>query len=239
MLFVDLHLRRSLFMDPDYEPDDTETRTLYGLQLQQLRNNASVTKEMFNNLVTKKNKLSEGALRDLIVATIAVKYTQSNSVCYARDGQVIGSGAGQQSRIHCTRLAGDKANNWWMRQHSKVLGLVFKQGVKRAEMSNVIDVYVNGTVGQDMDKDTWEGFLETVPPQITQEERQEWMAKFKGVALSSDAFFPFRDNIDRAYQSGVEYIASPSGAVQDEKIVEACNEHDIILAHTSVRLFHH
>ncbi|XP_071788214.1 bifunctional purine biosynthesis protein ATIC-like [Asterias amurensis] len=228
-----------LTMDPDYEPDDTETRTLYGLQLQQLRNNASVTKEMFNNLVTKKNKLSEGALRDLIVATIAVKYTQSNSVCYARDGQVIGSGAGQQSRIHCTRLAGDKANNWWMRQHSKVLGLVFKQGVKRAEMSNVIDVYVNGTVGQDMDKDTWEGFLETVPPQITQEERREWMAKFKGVALSSDAFFPFRDNIDRAYQSGVEYIASPSGAVQDEKIVEACNEHDIILAHTSVRLFHH
>ncbi|XP_038058116.1 bifunctional purine biosynthesis protein ATIC-like [Patiria miniata] len=228
-----------LTMDPDYEPDDKETRTLFGLQLQQLRNNAVVTKELFNNVVTNQKELTAEGLRDLIVATIAVKYTQSNSVCYARDGQVIGSGAGQQSRIHCTRLAGDKANNWWLRQHPKVLGLVFKEGVKRAEMSNVIDVYVNGKVGQDMGKETWEGFLQTVPEQLTEAERGEWMSKLKGVALSSDAFFPFRDNIDRAYQSGVTYIASPAGAVQDQVIIEACNDHGIALAHTNVRLFHH
>ncbi|XP_022082031.1 bifunctional purine biosynthesis protein PURH-like [Acanthaster planci] len=226
-------------MDPNYEPDDMETRTLFGLQLQQLRNNAVVTKKLFENVVTKRRELPEGGLRDLIVATIAVKYTQSNSVCYALDGQVIGSGAGQQSRIHCTRLAGDKANNWWLRQHPKVLGLSFKEGVKRAERSNIIDVYVNGTVSQDMDKDTWEGSLQTVPEQLTEAERKDWLAKLKGVALSSDAFFPFRDNIDRAHQSGVEFIASPAGAVQDQAIIQACDEHGIALAHTNVRLFHH
>ncbi|XP_030828511.1 bifunctional purine biosynthesis protein PURH [Strongylocentrotus purpuratus] len=228
-----------LKMDPTYEPDAMETRTLYGMQLTQLRNNADITKKMFGNVVTDKNVLSDGALRDLIVATIAVKYIQSNSICYAKNGQVIGTGAGQQSRIHCTRLAGDKANNWWLRHHPNVQSMKFKPGVKRAEMSNVIDVYVNGTVGEDMSRETWEGMLENPPAILTEAERKEWISQLSDVALSSDAFFPFRDNIDRASQSGVSYIASPKGALADQAIIEACNEHHIILSHTDVRLFHH
>nr|XP_054749727.1 bifunctional purine biosynthesis protein ATIC-like [Lytechinus pictus] len=157
-----------LKIDPTYEPDAMETRTLFGMQMTQLRNNADITKEMFNNVVTEKNVLSESALRDLIVATVAVKYIQSNSICYAKNGQVIGTGAGQQSRIHCTRLAGDKANNWWLRHHPNVQSMKFKSGVKRAEMSNVIDVYVNGTVGEDMSRETWEGMLENPPPMLTE-----------------------------------------------------------------------
>ncbi|XP_070549201.1 bifunctional purine biosynthesis protein ATIC-like isoform X1 [Ptychodera flava] len=224
-----------LKMDPDYEPVTMETRTLFGLQMEQRHNDAVINKEMFSNIATDKKDLPESAIRDLIVATIALKYTQSNSVCYARDGQVIGIGAGQQSRIHCTRLAGDKANNWWLRQHPKVLEVKFKQGVKRAERSNAIDIYVNGTVGQDMDKASWEAMFETPPEQLSKAEREEWAAKLKGVALSSDAFFPFRDNIDRAYQSGVEFIASP----QDQIIKKACDEHGITLVFTKTRLFHH
>ncbi|XP_071497753.1 bifunctional purine biosynthesis protein ATIC-like [Diadema antillarum] len=228
-----------LKMDPSYEPEPMEMRTLYGMQLTQLRNNANITRALFSNLVTEKAVLSEDAMRDLIVATVAVKYIQSNSVCYAKNGQVIGTGAGQQSRIHCVRLAGDKANNWWLRHHSKVQGMKFKQGVKRAEMSNVIDVYVNGTVGEDMNRETWEGMLENPPAMLTEAERKEWLAQLSNVALSSDAFFPFRDNIDRARQSGVSYIASPQGSVGDAAVIEACNEHSIVLAHTDVRLFHH
>ncbi|XP_063953685.1 bifunctional purine biosynthesis protein ATIC-like [Lytechinus pictus] len=228
-----------LKIDPTYEPDAMETRTLFGMQMTQLRNNADITKEMFNNVVTEKNVLSESALRDLIVATVAVKYIQSNSICYAKNGQVIGTGAGQQSRIHCTRLAGDKANNWWLRHHPNVQSMKFKSGVKRAEMSNVIDVYVNGTVGEDMSRETWEGMLENPPPMLTEDERKYWISQLSEVALSSDAFFPFRDNIDRARQSGVSYIASPKGALADQAIIEACNEHNIALSHTDVRLFHH
>ncbi|XP_072032580.1 bifunctional purine biosynthesis protein ATIC-like isoform X2 [Amphiura filiformis] len=228
-----------LEIDPNFEPDAMETRTLFGLQLQQLRNNAVINKEMFTNITTKRKELPEGALRDLIVATIALKYTQSNSVCFARDGQVIGIGAGQQSRIHCTRLAGDKANNWWLRQHPKVRSMAFKKGVKRAEMSNVIDVYVNGTVGQDMSTTAWESMLEEPPEQLTASEREQWMKSLDDVALSSDAFFPFRDNIDRAHQSGVRYIASPTGSVQDQVVIEACDEHLITLCLTNTRLFHH
>ncbi|KAJ8036401.1 Bifunctional purine biosynthesis protein PURH [Holothuria leucospilota] len=228
-----------LEIDPSYEPDEMETRTLFGLQLAQKRNNALIDRTHFDNVITKRNELPESAIRDLTVATIALKYTQSNSVCYARDGQVIGIGAGQQSRIHCTRLAGDKGNNWWLRQHPNVLKMKFKKGVKRAEKANVIDVYVNGTVGQDMPQDIWEGMLEDPPEQLSQEDRQEWIKKLDGVSLSSDAFFPFRDNIDRAKQSGVEFIASPAGATRDLDIIEACDSHNIALAHTSIRLFHH
>ncbi|XP_033105701.1 bifunctional purine biosynthesis protein PURH-like [Anneissia japonica] len=229
-----------LQMDPSFEPDVMETRTLYGMQMQQLRNNGVIDKGMFTNIVTTKRvDLPDNALRDLIVASIALKYTQSNSVCYARDGQVIGIGAGQQSRIHCTRLAGDKANHWWLRHHPNVLNMVFKKGVKRAEMSNVIDVYVNGTVGQDMSTTAWESLLENPPAQLSESERKQWLSTLKGVSLSSDAFFPFRDNIDRAHQSGVEYIASPSGAAQDQVIIEACDDHYITLVHTNMRLFHH
>lgn len=228
-----------LQIDPNYEPAPMERKVLYGLTLEQMRNNAVVDKTTFANLVTKTNTLSEAAVRDLIVATIAVKYTQSNSVCYAKDGQVIGIGAGQQSRIHCTRLAGDKADNWWLRQHPKVTGMKFKKGVKRAEISNAIDNYVNGTVGKDMDEKAWASMYEIVPEKLTDEDKVEWIKQSDNVALSSDAFFPFRDNVDRARLSGVRYIASPAGSTNDEAVITACNEHTITLAHTNIRLFHH
>ncbi|KAK3728339.1 hypothetical protein RRG08_043964 [Elysia crispata] len=228
-----------LQMDADYNPPEMETRTLFGLQMEQKRNDAVIDSSLFTNIVTKRNQFPEEAIRDLIVASIALKYTQSNSVCYAKDGQVIGIGAGQQSRIHCTRLAGDKANNWWLRQHPKVMGMKFKKGVRRPEKSNAIDVYVLGTVGQDIEQSAWEAMFENPPSQLSQEERKEWISQLKGVSISSDAFFPFRDNIDRAYQSGVEFIASPAGSTNDNVIIEACNDHNIALAFTNVRLFHH
>ena len=187
-----------LEIDPSYEPDLIERKTLFGLQLEQRRNDAKINKEMFTNIVTKNNFLPDDAVRDMIVATIALKYTQSNSVCYARDGQVIGIGAGQQSRIHCTRLAGDKADNWWLRQHPKVTSMAFKKGVKRAEISNAIDNYVNGTVGKDMPLPQFESMYENVPEFLTDEDKEEWRHQLTGVSLGSDAFFPFRDNIDRA-----------------------------------------
>jgi len=228
-----------LQMDQDYQPPIMERRTLYGLTLEQARNNATIDTSLFTNIVSISKNLPENAIRDLIVATITLKYTQSNSVCYAKDGQVIGIGAGQQSRIHCTRLAGDKTNNWWLRHHPKVLGMKFKKGVKRAEISNAIDIYILGTVGQDMDKAAWENMYEDPPKALTLEERDEWVKKLSNVALSSDAFFPFRDNIDRAYQSGVQYIASPSGSNNDQEVIKACDEHKINLVFTNLRLFHH
>ncbi|XP_037807467.1 bifunctional purine biosynthesis protein ATIC isoform X2 [Lucilia sericata] len=188
-----------LEMDPSYEPSALECKTIFGLTLEQKRNDAVIEPSLFTNVVTKNNKLPEAAVRDLIVATIALKFTQSNSVCYARDGQVIGIGAGQQSRIHCTRLAGEKADNWWLRQHPRVAGMKFKAGVKRAEISNAIDNFVNGTVGKDMPFAQFEAMYEEVPAQFTAEEKSAWLKELKGVALGSDAFFPFRDNIDRAH----------------------------------------
>uniref|UniRef100_A0A8B9CX52 Bifunctional purine biosynthesis protein ATIC n=1 Tax=Anser brachyrhynchus TaxID=132585 RepID=A0A8B9CX52_9AVES len=228
-----------LQMDPAYEPDDTEIRTLFGLHLMQKRNNAVIDRSLFKNIVTKNKNLPESAVRDLIVASIAVKYTQSNSVCYAKDGQVIGIGAGQQSRIHCTRLAGDKANNWWLRHHPRVLSMKFKAGVKRAEISNAIDQYVTGTIGEDEDLVKWQAMFEEVPAQLTEAEKKQWIAKLSAVSLSSDAFFPFRDNVDRAKRSGVQFIAAPSGSAADEVVIEACNELGITLIHTNLRLFHH
>uniref|UniRef100_A0A8C4TXA1 Bifunctional purine biosynthesis protein ATIC n=1 Tax=Falco tinnunculus TaxID=100819 RepID=A0A8C4TXA1_FALTI len=228
-----------LQMDPHYEPDDNEIRTLYGLHLMQKRNNAVIDRSLFKNIVTKNKNLPESAVRDLIVASITVKYTQSNSVCYAKDGQVIGIGAGQQSRIHCTRLAGDKANNWWLRHHPRVLSMKFKAGVKRAEISNAIDQYVTGTIGEDDDLVKWQAMFEEVPAQLTEVEKKQWIAKLAAVSLSSDAFFPFRDNVDRAKRSGVQFIAAPSGSAADEVVIEACNELGITLIHTNLRLFHH
>nr|CAH7712977.1 unnamed protein product [Callosobruchus chinensis] len=188
-----------LQMDPSYVPDPIERKILFGLTLEQQRNNAVIDKSLFTNIVSDNKNLPESAVRDLIVATIALKYTQSNSVCYARDGQVIGIGAGQQSRIHCTRLAGSKADNWWLRQHPKVLNMKFKKGVKRAEISNAIDNFVSGTVvGKDMDRSFFESLYEEVPAQFTEDEISSWLSKLSGVALGSDAFFPFRDNIERA-----------------------------------------
>ncbi|XP_052858959.1 bifunctional purine biosynthesis protein ATIC [Drosophila gunungcola] len=228
-----------LQMDPNYEPSAVERKTIFGLTLEQKRNDAVIGASLFANVVSKSGPLPEAAVRDLIVATIALKYTQSNSVCYARDGQVVGIGAGQQSRIHCTRLAGEKADNWWLRQHPSVAGMKFKAGVKRAEISNAIDNYVNGTVGKDMPLSQFEGMFDKAPAQLTSEQKVEWLKQLSGVALGSDAFFPFRDNIDRASLSGVSYIASPAGSTNDAGVIAACDEHGIIMAHTNLRLFHH
>jgi phosphoribosylaminoimidazolecarboxamide formyltransferase / IMP cyclohydrolase len=228
-----------LQIDPSYEPDEVESRTLFGLHLEQKRNDAEINAEIFKNVVTSRKDLSENAIRDLIVAQIALKYTQSNSVCYAKDGQVIGIGAGQQSRIHCTRLAGDKANNWWLRQHPRVLSLDFKKGVKRAEISNAIDNFVNGTVGQDMPIEQFNSMFENVPEPLGDIEKKEWIQKLTGVSLGSDAFFPFRDNVDRARLSGVSFIAAPGGSTNDKGVIDACNEHGIVMIHTPYRLFHH
>ncbi|XP_015191191.1 PREDICTED: bifunctional purine biosynthesis protein PURH [Polistes dominula] len=228
-----------LQIDPTYEPSIMEHKVLYGLTMEQRRNDAIINNQTFQNIVSNVKDISEAAMRDLIVATIAVKYTQSNSVCYAKDGQVIGIGAGQQSRIHCTRLAGDKADNWWLRQHPKVIGMKFKKGVKRAEISNAIDNYVNGSIGKDMDESTWAAMYEEVPEKLSENDKVEWIKKLNNVAISSDAFFPFRDNVDRARLSGVSYIASPAGSTNDDVVIQACNEHNIVLCHTNVRLFHH
>ncbi|XP_023616787.1 bifunctional purine biosynthesis protein PURH isoform X3 [Myotis lucifugus] len=228
-----------LQMDQSYNPDENEVRTLFGLCLSQKRNNGVIDRSLFSNVVTKNKDLPESALRDLIVATVAVKYTQSNSVCYAKNGQVIGIGAGQQSRIHCTRLAGDKANFWWLRHHPRVLSMKFKTGVKRAEISNAIDQYVTGTIGEDEDLVKWKALFEEVPELLTEAEKKEWVDKLSEVSVSSDAFFPFRDNVDRAKRSGVVYIAAPSGSAADKVVIEACDELGIVLAHTSLRLFHH
>nr|XP_046191030.1 bifunctional purine biosynthesis protein ATIC-like [Oncorhynchus gorbuscha] len=227
-----------LQMDPAYEPDEPEVRVLFGLHLKQKRNGAVIDKDLFSNVVSK-GALSVEALRDLIVASITVKYTQSNSVCYAKDGQVIGIGAGQQSRIHCTRLAGDKADNWWLRHHPRVLGMRFRSGVKRAEMANAIDQYVSGTIGEGPDLAVWKAMYEEVPEPLDETEKRNWLSSLQAVALSSDAFFPFRDNVDRAKRSGVEYIAAPAGSTADEVVINACNEQGITLVHTNLRLFHH
>uniref|UniRef100_A0A8C4HXG2 Bifunctional purine biosynthesis protein ATIC n=1 Tax=Dicentrarchus labrax TaxID=13489 RepID=A0A8C4HXG2_DICLA len=227
-----------LQMDPDYEPDETEVRVLFGLYLKQKRNGGLIDKEFFSNVVSE-GSLSEDAVRDLIVATIAVKYTQSNSVCYAKDGQVIGIGAGQQSRIHCTRLAGDKADNWWLRHHPGVLNMKFRGGVKRAEMANAIDQYVSDTIGEGPDLEVWKSMYEEVPELLSETEKKNWISSLKAVAVSSDAFFPFRDNIDRAKRSGVAYIAAPAGSAADKVVINACNEQGITLVHTNLRLFHH
>ncbi|KAF5897557.1 bifunctional purine biosynthesis protein PURH, partial [Clarias magur] len=188
-----------LQMDPDYEPDEQEVRILFGLHMKQKRNNGVIDKQLFSNVVSS-GTLSEMAVRDLIVASIAVKYTQSNSVCYAKDGQVIGIGAGQQSRIHCTRLAGDKADNWWLRRHPKVLGMKFRANVKRAEIANAIDQYVSNTIGEGPDLAVWKALFEEIPEPLSESDRKQWLGSLQAVALSSDAFFPFRDNIDRAKQ---------------------------------------
>ncbi|XP_072321445.1 bifunctional purine biosynthesis protein ATIC [Eucyclogobius newberryi] len=227
-----------LQMDPEYEPDEMEVRVLFGLHLKQKRNGGVIDKAFFSNVVSK-SLLTDVAVRDLTVATIAVKYTQSNSVCYAKDGQVIGIGAGQQSRIHCTRLAGDKADNWWMRHNPRVLGMKFRAGVKRAEMANAIDQYVSNTIGEGPDLAVWKSMYEEVPEPLSETERKNWMSSLQAVAVSSDAFFPFRDNIDRAKRSGVKFIAAPSGSAADEVVINACNEQGITLVHTNLRLFHH
>lgn len=226
-------------MDATYTPSKVEKRTLYGLTMEQERNDFVVDRKILSNIVSENKELPEQACIDLVVASTTLKYTQSNSVCYAKNGQAIGIGAGQQSRIHCTRLAGIKAVNWWMRQHPRVVSFKFKKAVKRPQVANAIDNFVEGTVGQDVDQESWESCFEEVPLPLSQDERREWAGKLREVCLSSDAFFPFRDNIDRAKQNGVGYIIAPSGSTNDQGIIQACNQHHITLVHHNNRLFHH
>ncbi|KAJ7302946.1 bifunctional purine biosynthesis protein ade10 [Mycena albidolilacea] len=228
-----------LEIDPGYVPGEIETKQVYGVHLQQRRNNAKIDAALFNNIVTKSAKLPADALTDLILATLALKYTQSNSVAYAKHGALIGLGAGQQSRIHCTRLAGSKADIWWLRHHPRVLALPFKKGVKRAEKANAIDLFVGGEVLEGGEKAQWESLFEGAVEPLSVQEKTEWAVQLDGVACSSDAFFPFADNVHRARKSGVQYLAAPSGSVMDAECIKAADEHGIVFAHTTLRLFHH
>lgn len=229
-----------LQIDPNYTPEPLESRQVYGVTLQQKRNDAIINKSSFKEIVSQNKNLPEQAVIDLTVATIALKYTQSNSVCYAKNGMVVGLGAGQQSRIHCTRLAGDKADNWWFRQHPRVLAFKWAKGVKRPEKSNAIDLFVTGQIPtEEPEKSEYESKFETIPEPLTAEERKEWMSKLTNVALSSDAFFPFPDNIYRAARSGVKYIAAPSGSVMDKAVFAAADSFELVYVENPIRLFHH
>ncbi|EOO02114.1 putative bifunctional purine biosynthesis protein ade17 protein [Phaeoacremonium minimum UCRPA7] len=231
-----------LQMDPEYEPSKKESRTVYGINLSQGRNDVEISPKSFSTVITPKDggPLPETALRDLTVATIALKYTQSNSVCYAANGQVIGLGAGQQSRIHCTRLAGDKADNWWLRFHPRVLGIKWKKGTKRPDKSNAIDLLVSGQLPKDgAEREAFEATFEEVPAAFTPEEREEWLNKLTDVAVSSDAFFPFIDNVFRASRSGAKYIAAPGGSQNDQPVFETAEKLGITFVEQNIRLFHH
>ncbi|KAL6947248.1 bifunctional phosphoribosylaminoimidazolecarboxamide formyltransferase/IMP cyclohydrolase [Hanseniaspora vineae] len=229
-----------LQIDPNFVPDALETRSVYGVSLQQKRNDAVINQSTFKEIVSQNKNLPEQAIIDLTVATISLKYTQSNSVCYAKNGMVIGLGAGQQSRIHCTRLAGDKADNWWFRQHPKVLAFQWAKGVKKPEKSNAIDLFVTGQIPtQEPEKQEYESKFSVVPEPLTEQERKEWLDKLNNVALSSDAFFPFPDNVYRAVRSGVKYIAAPSGSVMDKQVFAAADSFDLVYVENPFRLFHH
>ncbi|WP_283124657.1 phosphoribosylaminoimidazolecarboxamide formyltransferase [Angelakisella massiliensis] len=226
-------------IDPNYEPAAIERKDVFGITFEQGHNNLKIDSEMLSNLVTENKNLPEEAKRDLVIALITLKYTQSNSVCYAVDGQVIGVGAGQQSRIHCTRLAGNKADIWHLRQHPKVLGLQFVPGLGRANRDNAIDVYISDECEDVLGDDVWQNFFTLRPEPLTAAEKKEWLASFTGVSLGSDAFFPFGDNVERARRSGVSYIAQPGGSIRDDQVIETCNRYGIAMAFTGIRLFHH
>ncbi|NLX91758.1 MAG: phosphoribosylaminoimidazolecarboxamide formyltransferase [Firmicutes bacterium] len=225
-------------IDKDYEPGDIEKRSVFGITFEQVRNKALPGYGDLLHVVTENKSLPEEAKRDLIISMITLKYTQSNSVCYVYDGQVIGNGAGQQSRIHCTRLAGDKADTWYLRQHPAVLQLKFKKGISRPERDNAIDLYLRDDITENEEKAWLELFAEP-PRRLTKAEKDEWIAGLQGVSIGSDAFFPFRDNIDRAYKSGVRYVVQPGGSLRDEDVIKACNEYGIVMIFTNIRLFHH
>ena len=226
-------------MDQDYVPAPQETKDVYGITFEQGRNNILVTEEMLQNLPTKVKEMPKEAKRDLLIALITLKYTQSNSVCYVKDGQAIGIGAGQQSRIHCTRLAGNKADIWFLRQNPKVINLPFKEGIRRADRDNAIDVYISDDYEDVLGDGVWKNLFTEKPEPLTREEKKEWLKKMEGVALGSDAFFPFGDNIERAHRSGVAYIAQAGGSVRDDNVIETCDKYGIAMAMTGVRLFHH
>jgi phosphoribosylaminoimidazolecarboxamide formyltransferase/IMP cyclohydrolase len=225
-------------IDTAYEPPETETRDVFGLTLEQPRNNAVATASLMEKVVTAKKEFSADAVRDLIVATAAIKYTQSNTIGFAVDGQAIGIGAGQQSRIHCTRLAGEKADRWFLRQHPLILGLEWRDGVGRAEKNNAIDLYLQERLNE-FEKKNLRNALKKVPPQLTYEEKVAWLKDLKGVSLSSDGMIPFRDTIDRAYQSGVSYVVQPGGSIRDDDVIRACDDYGMVMAFSGIRFFHH
>ena len=227
-------------IDPAYKPAPIERKQVFGVTFEQGRNEIDLsTDELFANIPTANKNFTEEAKRDLKIALITLKYTQSNSVCYVKDGQAIGIGAGQQSRIHCTRLAGNKADIWWLRQCPKVMNLPFKEGIRRADRDNTIDVYIGDEWEDVLREGTWQMFFTEKPEPLTAEEKKEWLAQNTGVCLGSDAFFPFGDNIERAHKSGVEYIAQAGGSVRDDHVIDTCDKYGIAMAFTGIRLFHH
>lgn len=226
-------------IDPNYVPAAIEHKQVYGITFEQGRNSLKIDEELLKNFQTDNKTFTDEAKRDLIIALITLKYTQSNSVCYAKDGQAIGVGAGQQSRIHCTRLAGNKADIWYLRQNPKVMALPFKEDIRRPDRDNTIDVYISDDYEDVLADGIWEQFFTEKPEPLTREEKKEWLKTFSGVSLGSDAFFPFGDNIERAHRSGVEFIAQPGGSIRDDNVIEVCNKYNIAMAFTGIRLFHH
>lgn len=226
-------------IDPDYVPAPVEHKEVFGVVFQQGRNELVIDEDFLSNIVTENKEIPKSARIDLIIALITLKYTQSNSVCYAKGGQAIGIGAGQQSRIHCTRLAGQKADNWFLRQSPQVLNLQFKEGLGRADRDNAIDVYISDDYMDVLADGVWENTFAVKPPVFTREEKRAWLNQMQDVALGSDAFFPFGDNIERAYKSGVKYIAQPGGSIRDDNVIETCNKYNMAMCFTGIRLFHH
>lgn len=227
-------------IDPDYTPAPQEYKDVYGVTFQQGRNELKIDEEFLTqNIISDNKDLPEEAKRDLIIALITLKYTQSNSVCYAKDGQAIGVGAGQQSRIHCTRLAGNKADIWYLRQHPKCLNLPFKEDIRRPDRDNTIDVYISDDYEDVLQDGVWEQFFTEKPEPLSREEKKEWLKTFTGVSLGSDAFFPFGDNIERAKRSGVQYVAQPGGSIRDDNVIDTCNKYNMTMCFTGIRLFHH
>ena len=228
-----------LQINPDYKPRLIESKEVYGVTFEQERNEAKITTDLFKNIPTKNKDIPTDAQRDLMIALITLKYTQSNSVCYVKDGMTIGVGAGQQSRVHCTRLAGNKADIWWLRQNPKVLNLPFRDDVRRPNRDNAIDVYISDDYEDVLADGIWQDLFTAKPEPLTREEKKAWIAQLHGVALGSDAFFPFGDNIERAHRSGVDYIAQAGGSIRDDNVIETCDKYNIAMAMTGLRLFHH
>jgi len=226
-------------IDPDYVPAETERKQVFGVTFEQGRNNFRIDRALLTNVITKNKDLPESAVRDLIISLITLKYTQSNSVCYAADGQAIGVGAGQQSRIHCTRLAGSKADTWFLRQSDRVLNLPFKPELGRPDRDNVIDGYINQNEEDVCAEGNWQKYFTSRPEPFTREQQRAYLDTISGVSLGSDAFFPFSDNIERAHRSGVQYVAQPGGSIRDDAVIDVCDQYGMVMAFTGMRLFHH
>ncbi len=226
-------------IDPDYEPDPIERRNIYGITFEQGYNDLAIDAKMLENIVTANKELSQQAKNDMLLALITLKYTQSNSVCYVKNGMTIGVGAGQQSRIHCTRLAGNKADIWWLRQHPKVLGLQFVDNIRRPDRDNAIDIYISDEHDDILAEGVWQNTFKVKPEVLTEAEKKEWIAQMSGVTVGSDAFFPFGDNVERAHKSGVQYIAQPGGSIRDDQVIATADKYGMVMAFTGIRLFHH